>query len=370
MKNKKWNVVLGSAIVFGLLTGCGTENGADKTQGAGIESSKKDEVNVNFSTSIATKDGEKGVVVSYKIKNISGKDKKLTFSSGLKADYILYDKNGNKIKQYSEELMSTQAVEEVTLTNDEELMSEFIISDLAKGEYVLEVFLTAKEEKATVKTDIIISKDMAVTGNGVFVGQIDPHTVEIIVDGTATAFQLSDEAIEQLKSIKDGESISFIYTNGNDVKTINNFTLESSSEKIALTKSVLEVDQELVDLHTTFRETRDVSVLKDLKPFDIFQLYMWTKAGEDYETLYHFHNKADATVDMETYKKENMTGEASKEKNTLMINLDKVRDFEVVQTASDRVYVAFTMPNSSEKLEFKLAKGENGVWHAMWTPFQ
>ncbi|MFS0863783.1 BsuPI-related putative proteinase inhibitor [Fredinandcohnia sp. 179-A 10B2 NHS] len=367
-KRNKWNLVVGSAFVFALLTGCGTGASTDKTQGA--ETAEKAEVKANFHTSIETKEEGNSVFVTYKFKNTSGKSQKLTIPSGLQVDYILYDKEGKKLRQYSNEVVSTQAIEELVLKNDEEIIQEFQIDGLEKGEYVLEVFLRADEDPGLVKTDIIINESLYTEGSGVLVGQIDPHSVEIKMNGTASAFQLSDEAIQQLSSLEDGDTISFVYSKEGDVQTIKSFTLGNGSEKISLTKSLLEVDQKLVDLHTSFRETRDINVLKSITPFEVFKLYMYTKAGEDYETLYHFHNKADAIVDVDTFKKENMTSEASKQKNDFMLKLDQVREFQVVKTDENRVLISFTLPNETTTLEFKLSKGENGVWQALWNPFQ
>lgn len=221
---------MSSALVFGLLTGCGIGANTDgSSEGRNGEEPKQNEVASKFHTSIATKEENNSVIVQYKVKNISGKPQQLTFPSGLKVDYILYDESGNKVKQYSEEVFSTQAIVEMTLENDQELAQEFTLTDLTNGNYKVEVFLTAKEEQAKVMTDILIEKSLLTQASGVLVGQMDPHSVEIMIDGIPTAFQLTEVAQQQLSALKDGDQVTFIYTESEiEQKTIEKFLMESN----------------------------------------------------------------------------------------------------------------------------------------------
>lgn len=81
----------------------------------------------------------------YTLKNQTEKVKEFTFSSGQKMDYILKDENGNKIKQFSEGKMFTQAIEKVSLVQGEEkIFGTIELGNLKKGTYQLEVWLTAQ----------------------------------------------------------------------------------------------------------------------------------------------------------------------------------------------------------------------------------
>lgn len=216
---------MSSVLVFGLLTGCGanTNGGTGETK---VDSPKQDEVTANFHTSIETKEEDNTIIVTYKVKNISGKAQKLTFPSGLQADFIVYDEEGNQEKQFSDEVLTTQAIQEIALEKDQEFEEEFTISNLNNGNYVLEVFLTAKEEQAKVKTDLLVVKSLYSMGTGELVGQMDPHTVEINIDGTPTAFQLTEIAQQQYPLLKEGNHVSFIYTkNEFEHKTIEKFVI-------------------------------------------------------------------------------------------------------------------------------------------------
>ncbi|MED3623456.1 BsuPI-related putative proteinase inhibitor [Neobacillus thermocopriae] len=147
------------AILIGILSSCGLEeNSSGRSRQENIENHQNNHRSEKWKASIETKVRTNGVKVDYRVTNISGQPQKLTFQNGLQVDYILYDGTGNKIKQLSKEVLSTQAIQEEYLKNDEEFAQEFMISNLSNGHYKLEVFLTAKEEKAKVVTDFMINK--------------------------------------------------------------------------------------------------------------------------------------------------------------------------------------------------------------------
>jgi hypothetical protein len=224
---KMMMIVLGA----GLLSACGTGNNANGN-GEGVkkenptENPKQNEIVASIHPSIETKEENNSIIINYKVKNLSGEPQKLSFLTGLQADYIIYDEEGKKVKQYSEEVMSTQAISEVTLENNQEIQNSFTISDLYNGRYRLEVFLTAKEEQARAVTDLIVEQSLFTKASGVLVGQMDPHTIEVDVKGEKVAFQLTEEAIGQLPSLKEGSEISFVYTENEIQKTIEKFLVE------------------------------------------------------------------------------------------------------------------------------------------------
>jgi hypothetical protein len=228
MLGKKMTIVLCSVLLIGLLTGCGEGANTNRSNG-GVKSvvPKQEKIAADFHSSIATKEENNTVVVTHKVKNISGKPQELTFSSGLKADFIIYDQKGKKVKQYSEEVSSTQAIIEITVENNEVIENEFIISDLINGQYKIEVFLTAKEEQAKIVMDLNVENSLYTQGSGQLVGQIDPHSIAIIYKGKEEAFQLSEEAINQYRILKEGDTVSFIFTESEiGQKTIENFLME------------------------------------------------------------------------------------------------------------------------------------------------
>jgi hypothetical protein len=227
MSYKKMIIVL----LVGLLSACGTGN---QTIGNGkvvkeenqMDYRKQNEIAAKVHPSIEIKEENNSIIINYKVKNLSGGPLKLTFPSGLKADYIVYGEEGKKVKQYSEEVMSTQAITEMTFDNNQEIQHSFTISDLYNGTYKIEVFLTAKEEQARVVMDLRVEKSLFTKASGVFTGQIDPHSIEVEMMGEKVAFQLKDEAIQQLQSLNEGSEISFVYTENEIQKTIEKFLIQ------------------------------------------------------------------------------------------------------------------------------------------------
>jgi hypothetical protein len=227
MPFKKMMIVL----LVGLLSACGTGN---QTNGnnevmkkkVAAENPKQNEIAAKVHPSIEIKEENNSTIINYKVKNISGGPIKLFFPSGLQADYIVYDEEGKKVKQYSDEVMSTQAITEMTFDDNQEIQNSFTISDLYNGAYKIEVFLTAEEEQAKVVMDLLVEKSLLTKASGVFTGQIDPHSIEVDIKGEKIAFQLKEEAIQQLPSLNEGSEIWFVYTENEIQKTIEKFLLE------------------------------------------------------------------------------------------------------------------------------------------------
>jgi hypothetical protein len=222
MKSKKMLYVISTVLVAGLLTGCGTGANTSGSTG-GTKTEDQEKIIAKFHPTIETKEENDTVIVNFKVKNTSGERQKLTFSTGLKADYIIYDENGRKIKQYSEDAMSTQALQEITLEDNQDIENGFTISDLYNGRFTIEVFLTAVEEDVRVTTDLIIEKSIYNKGKGQLIGQIDPHSIELDIEGEKVAYQLSEEAIEQLTLLNEGDTVEFIFTENDIQKTIDSF---------------------------------------------------------------------------------------------------------------------------------------------------
>lgn len=227
MPFKKMIIVL----LVGLLSACGTgnqTNGNNEVMKKKVadENPKQNEIAAKVHPSIEIKEENNSTIINYKVKNISGGPLKLSFQSGLQADYIVYDDEGKKLKQYSEEVMSTQAITEMTFDKNQEIQNSFTISDLYNGTYKIEVFLTAKEEPARVVMDLKVEKSLFTKAMGIYTGQIDPHSIEVDMKGEKVAFQLKEEAIQQLQYFKEGSEISFVYTENEIQKSIEKFLLE------------------------------------------------------------------------------------------------------------------------------------------------
>jgi len=234
MSAKKTSIFITSILLIALLSACGTESKPTETSTEPKptetstdlkteEAPNKEEISAKFQPTVELSEEGEATIINYKAVNVSGSEQKLTFTDGLQVDFIIYDEAGEVVKQLSKESSSTQVIEELTLAENDLLEKEFTITDLYNGEYKIEVFLTAKEDEAKVVSDLIIKNSTYSKAVGELVGLMDPHTVEITVDGEAAAFQLTDIAQQQISTLKDGSQVSFIYKVANEQKTIEEF---------------------------------------------------------------------------------------------------------------------------------------------------
>jgi hypothetical protein len=371
MMKKLPYLIMSSVMVASLLAGCGIENSSSGTK---VEATDTKTEKANHASEAILGDAqvseENGKVkINYTAKNISKSALQILFHNGMKVDYILYDQDGKEIEQYSKKSLSTMAQEEVTLESEEVFSEEFVFDNLVNGNYSIEVFLNEPEQNAKAVLNFNVKTSLYHNGNGTLTGRVDLNSVEMVLDGTPRVFQLTDFAKEQLQPIEDGADLRFIYTEtGVEQPTIEKFILEPG--KISLKGSVLELDNELVGVQDHIRQNKNVEAMAGFQPFDVFRLYMYTKAGEDYETLYYFHNIDEDNLPVAKYVNENRTEDATIQNRDFMEKLNEVRDFEVIMTEANRATVSFKLPGTNDPLEFKLMKGEDNTWRALWLPLQ
>lgn len=157
--NKK--LALKSMILFGLtigvLAGCGAEDGKngtpEKTSDIVVEKGKEQDKGIpngivagEMVPSLHDLGGGK---FEYKVKNQTGKEMKLEFTSGQRFDYEIKDKDGKQLYLFSSTASFMQALGEENLKQGEELVYSFNLTEakLIKDGYTLEVWLTPKEGK-------------------------------------------------------------------------------------------------------------------------------------------------------------------------------------------------------------------------------
>jgi len=145
---------MSSMLLMGMIGGCGTGGGSDSSSKG--ETTKHGKNAPDLLTSLNAKINNNKVILYYKVKNISGKTRKLTFPSSLQADAIVFDEEGKKVKQFSDGTLSAQVIQELNLKNNQEISKKFTIGPLSAGHYKIEAFLTAKEEAAKAVKNISI----------------------------------------------------------------------------------------------------------------------------------------------------------------------------------------------------------------------
>ncbi|WP_246943194.1 BsuPI-related putative proteinase inhibitor [Bacillus pinisoli] len=368
MKHKKMILLVSSALTIAFASGCGSS--IEEVSGRNsVEDSK--EVLTTFKTYVKAEEVNHEIHVVYKVENISNEEQILTFSSELYADLIIYDVNGQKVYQHSVENPTvTQGEKEVVIKSKDLIEKEFILPSLPKGKYVTEAFLTTKEEHGKVMMDLIVEKSIF-KGNGKLVGVIDSRSVKIDSNGIFSTFQLTDEAFSQLQQfIPDGSEIEYLYTETeNNQKVIHKFITDQPI-KVQLDKSLLILEDKLVHIFEIFKENKEKKpvLLANLQPFDVFKLYMYTQAGQDFETLYYYHDLNKDSISIDQYVAESKNVANVKNIDTFMRKLGKVREFTINHVSPNRTNIEFIQ--DGEILQFKLEKDNNNVWCVMWMPFQ
>jgi hypothetical protein len=362
-------MILSTAIIAGLLAGCGidkTTNGSSPKAPAGEEITVPTEP-ILGEAQYTEQNGS--IKINYTAKNISSQTLDFLFQSGMKVDYILYDSEGNEIDQYSKNALATMALEEVALKTKETISQEFMIENLPNGTYSIEVFLNEPEQNAKAVLPFEVKSSIYNIGIGTLTGRVDLNSIEVEMDGSPRVFQLTDFAKEQIISIEDNTGIDFIYTEtGIEQPTIEKLITQPT--QIHIQASVLELDSELVGVHDWIRQNKNLKAMAGYQPFEAFRLYMYTKAGEDFETLYYFHNVDEDNLPVSKYVSENRMDTAIAQNREFMKKLNEVHDFYLEMINSTRANIGFTLPGSEEVLEFKMMKGEDNIWRALWLPLQ
>ncbi|RSK25671.1 hypothetical protein EJF36_01445 [Bacillus sp. HMF5848] len=229
---KKFMLLITSMILVAAIAACGTENNTPNTTGTNPDSSdaepKEQAVEDLFTSSIQINQDGGSIGVIYEFKNISTEPQALSYPNALRADYILLNEAGEKVAQHSEQVMVTMAVENQTLQPNESILTDFMLEQIPNGSYTIEVFSTSYEYNAKIVQSLEVTDSIYEIGTGIYNGQADPHTIEIQVDDSPQAFQLSDAAKEQLSEIEEADEIKFLYTKSDiEQMTIEKFYFDN-----------------------------------------------------------------------------------------------------------------------------------------------
>ncbi|WP_096156560.1 MULTISPECIES: BsuPI-related putative proteinase inhibitor [Bacillus] len=160
---KKWAFL--SIIFLLILSACGTGSTSPTEQppttGSGEEKRKEVEDPREVSEELQSTAEFKGETFIFTITNETGGDVDIVFSSGQEIDYIVFDSNGAKVKQLSDDMMYTQAIRETLLAEGDSLTYEVpmeeVTDDLPNGSYTITFIFTAdKHTEATTDFNIAI----------------------------------------------------------------------------------------------------------------------------------------------------------------------------------------------------------------------
>ncbi|GAE35476.1 BsuPI-related putative proteinase inhibitor [Halalkalibacter akibai] len=368
-EKRNFEFLLTLIVAVCMITGCGSLNVTQPVTVGTVndkEVNEEEQVTGPLTSKLETLEQENGALrVLYQVWNETEQDQVVQFTSGLKVDMEIYDENGVLVRQYSDEVLSTQALEELSLKKGEIYEEEIIIDQLINGTYTLHVYLNVPERAGETSEQITIKSSIYNKGEGV-ISKVHPDLIEVTIESEQSNFQLTDFAKEQLLDLSEEEEISFIYTETEiEDKMIESFLYER--EHILLERSPLELDQELIDISTHLIEADENSVLSGYQPFEVFQMYMYTQAGEDYGTMYKYYPEGSVDISKEQFVEEGRSGVNTVNQREFMSKFNEVREFEVI-TKERAATVLFTF-NEEERFTFQLERHQN-IWLVKPMPLQ
>lgn len=230
-----FSLMLATVLIVACGTGADEENNGDVSQGnQGTGEPKeepKEEPQENIEDKDTAFDPEKisvelelmentDVKYLFKLKNNSNEDITLTFSSLQEYDYIIKDVDGNKVYQYSDEMMFGEAFVEKTIPANDSYEMEIdlfdVIQTLESGMYSIEVWSSAREtDGLRTEVELNVSNNLEPGEKkelGNFIGLIDSNSVEIKDEhGNVEAYRLTDEVKEYIDMIAENDPVTFVY---------------------------------------------------------------------------------------------------------------------------------------------------------------
>ncbi len=223
---KKIIIVFFALIIIVGLVGCGTEPASDLPK---AEDNEDKAIAVNY--------------IEFKRVNIEdlSEDFRNTIEDNkMEKGYELLKDPSNEysyLAVFSGEKPSAGYGLEITEVVDNEGVTDVMVTETSpkEGEMVAQVLTYPMDIiKLTGITDnvnlIYIEQDneeptSSVTESlavGEYVGQIDPHSIEVIIEEGPVAFQLSDEAVKQVSNFKEGDLVKVEWVkNDNDQMVAN-----------------------------------------------------------------------------------------------------------------------------------------------------
>ncbi|MGA4720844.1 BsuPI-related putative proteinase inhibitor [Fictibacillus nanhaiensis] len=172
-RTNNWHVILIILCISIVVTGCGNDDSQNQSEGSEqpvIGDGKKDDKkqqspkegkeersgqdgqngivagSIESTINVKEQQNEKGILFRYELKNQTEKEKVFQFSSSQKFDYVIKDKNGKIVYQYSKNHMFMQVLSSLKLKQADVFKQDILVNNLEPGAYTLEVWLTPTGE--------------------------------------------------------------------------------------------------------------------------------------------------------------------------------------------------------------------------------
>lgn len=195
----------------------------------------------------------------------------------------------------------------------------------------------------------------------------------------------NQSSVEEIFNIKPGDMLDHVsieidqyavnIKNGEEIPDTVHFIktdITKTTVDLALTldaNNQLVLPQALQAAYDTFSKTHDDQALKDLTPFDIFQLYFYAEEQADYKTQYAMF--IDDPEYEKIFKTEGEYIAASTEPNNRPGKKDLIEKIRKsspeMHIIGDSAYISISKENG---LSFGLTKNKKGIWKVNWLPLQ
>lgn len=158
----------------------------------------------------------------------------------------------------------------------------------------------------------------------------------------------------------------------NDSDTTNSDSTEVDSTEPETT-SLLELNDEEMEIYNEFKENYDESVLQGVEPLSVCKMYFYASTDKDYETQYELYIKDEEYVQ---WSKEEHLSFSESDRMKEFDQFEKVEDLKVDITDSKHANVNwiygddFTVDGNPIRMGFNLVKNKEGVWKVHFMPMQ
>ncbi|MFC4558301.1 hypothetical protein ACFO3D_08750 [Virgibacillus kekensis] len=192
--------------------------------------------------------------------------------------------------------------------------------------------------------------------------------------GIGASYESTDElsiVIEQIEYIysEKGSSINFKVRNAVSAENELDFPRETYETSIKLS-------EDLRNVYNAYAESLDDTLLKGLKPIDVFKMYFHAENEGDEEVQYALYIKGHphGTPDKETYFNDPFFADTKAmelNEKEFYKELQKVKVFEEIYLKENEAVVSFDFGSSEGDPMFRLYKNTKlDVWKVGWLPMQ
>ncbi|RBW70918.1 hypothetical protein [Bacillus taeanensis] len=185
---KQWTYLMLLLLIVTILTSCGSEQESQPEQPILSETENEEAEEVSHSAV----DGEKTTPSS-----LSPVTEKGIYNGQIDSHTVQIESE-NGVNAYQ---LSDKTLEQIESLEEQTSIS-FTYSENENNQLMLHSI-----EKLQISSD----EPEIITETGLYIGQVDPHTIEISINGESKAFQLNEEVQYNIENVPENQKVTFHY---------------------------------------------------------------------------------------------------------------------------------------------------------------